>query len=102
MPPGTARGGQAGRPVHAGTRDNVLRGYITRPVRCPGLISASTFGVIGVLTGIVLGRILKVLTAQPTGMHTTIMQGDGVSLDRPPCAYRPSNSSPVVSSELCQ
>ncbi|OAQ65631.1 nitrate assimilation regulatory protein nirA [Purpureocillium lilacinum] len=48
-----------------------------------------------------LVRILKLLTAQPTGMHTTIMQDDGVALDRPPCAYGPSNSSPVVSSELC-
>ncbi|OAQ65596.1 nitrate assimilation regulatory protein nirA [Purpureocillium lilacinum] len=44
-----------------------------------------------------LVRILKLLTAQPTGMHTTIMQDDGVTLDWPPCAYGPSTSSPAVS-----
>ncbi|UNI22306.1 hypothetical protein JDV02_008206 [Purpureocillium takamizusanense] len=45
-----------------------------------------------------LVRILKLLTAQPAGVHIAILQDDGVALDQPPCVYEPSNS-PVQSME---
>ncbi|OAQ93891.1 nitrate assimilation regulatory protein nirA [Purpureocillium lilacinum] len=48
-----------------------------------------------------LVRILKLLTAQPSGMHTTMMQDDGVALDQPPCAYG-AHEPPVLSGESRQ
>ncbi|UNI14797.1 hypothetical protein JDV02_001392 [Purpureocillium takamizusanense] len=40
-----------------------------------------------------LVRILKLLTAQPAGVHVAVLQDDGVALDQLPCVYGPSNSA---------